>query len=124
MSLFNFKKKKDEPKKTAVKVEKKSAAPRTPSSAGLRAEVLVRPHVTEKATISAERKAYVFVVTPSATKASVRASVKRLYDVEPVKVNIVNLPSKRTLVRGRHGRKPGMKKAYVYLPEGKTIELV
>ena len=123
MALFNFKKntakKTATPKKAATKtVQKSAAAPRVAT-----AEVLVRPHVTEKATIAAEGGAYVFVVAPTATKASIRAHVARLYDVVPTRVNIVNLPSKRTLVRGRRGRKPRMKKAYVYLPKGKTIEL-
>ncbi len=123
MALFNFKK--NTAKKAAPKAAVKSAAKSaSKAQASVDVEVLVRPHVTEKATISAEGGAYVFVVAPSATKASVRANVKRLYDVEPTKVNIVNLPSKRTLTRGRRGRKPGMKKAYVYLPKGKTIEIV
>ncbi len=124
MALFNFKKKKsNETEVSAPKAVKKAKVGASATACESHAEVLLRPHVTEKATLSAEGGAYVFVVAPSATKASIRAHVKRLYDVVPTRVNIANLPSKRTLARGRRGRKPGMKKAYVYLPKGKTIEL-
>lgn len=117
MALFNFK------KKAAAKETKVPRASAAKKPAAVVENVLVRPHVTEKATFAAERSAYVFVVTPEATKASVTASVARVYGVTPRRVNIVNLPSKRTATRGRLGRKPGLKKAYVYLPEGSTISL-
>jgi len=46
--------------------------------------------------------------------------------VTPVKVNIVNkLPAKRRKgSTGRMVKQPGMKKAYVYLKKGDTINLV
>jgi len=43
---------------------------------------------------------------------------------DPIKVRIVNLPSKKTLARGKVGRKPGVKKAYVYLKKGEKIEFI
>ncbi len=87
--------------------------------------VLLKPYITEKAAISAEKdNAYVFEVTPSATRASVAASVKNAYNVVPVKVNLVAIPRKRVFVRGKHGTKGGGKKAYVYLKKGDKIDII
>ena len=54
------------------------------------------------------------------------AAVKALYNVTPVKVNIVNKkPAKRNVgSRNRDKHVQGMKKAYVYLKKGDTINLV
>ncbi len=85
--------------------------------------VIKRARITEKATVSAENNKYVFEVTPEATKASVAAAIKQLYKVTPTAVNIVRLPAKRVVVRGRPGKKSAIKKAYVSLKKGDKIEL-
>lgn len=87
--------------------------------------VLVRPRITEKAAIGADKhNVYVFEVTPNATKPSVAASVKAQYKVTPVKVNIAMRPAKSVFVRGKRGTKSSLKKAYVYLKKGDKIELI
>lgn len=87
--------------------------------------VLLRPYITEKAAISAEKdNAYVFQVTPNATRRSVAASVKNAYKVTPVKVRLVAIPKKRVFVRGNWGVKKGGKKAYVYLKKGDKIDII
>lgn len=87
--------------------------------------VLVRPRITEKAAIGADKSnVYVFEVTPNATKTSVAASVKLSYKVTPVKVNIATIPDKAIVFRGRKGVKKGGKKAYVFLKKGDKIELL
>lgn len=88
--------------------------------------VLVKPHFTEKSVNMGERNVYTFEVKRDATKYEVRDAVKALFNVTPVKVNIVNkLPAHR--MKGSTNRMvkvPGMKKAYVYLKKGDTINLV
>lgn len=87
--------------------------------------VLLRPRITEKAAIAADRNnVYVFEVSKSATKDSIAASVKISYDVTPVKVRIVNLPARQVFIRGKRGQKGAVKKAYVYLKKGDKIELL
>ena len=64
------------------------------------ANVLLRPRVTEKAVIGSDKNnVYVFEVVANATKKSVAASVKAVYKVTPVDVNIAKIPSKAVVVR-------------------------
>jgi large subunit ribosomal protein L23 len=86
-------------------------------------EVLKRPRITEKATFTAEKGQYIFEVTPSATKASVKAAVKDLYKVTAVSVNMSSTPRKKVMTRGRMGIKGGVRKAYVTLKKGEKIDL-
>ncbi len=90
------------------------------------AAVIIRPRVTEKAVNQSEQNVYTFVVRRDATKRSVADAIAALYSVTPVKVNIVNkAPATRLQgARGRMKKVPGMKKAYVYLKKGDTINLV
>ncbi len=87
--------------------------------------VLLRPRITEKAAIAADKlNTYVFEVDSKATKASVKASVKASYNVTPVRVNITRIADKAVVVRGKRGVKRGGKKAYVELKKGDKIELI
>lgn len=88
--------------------------------------VLVHPHFTEKSVLLGEKNVYTFTVHKDANKHQVAAAVKALYSVTPVKVNIVNKkPAKRLQgARGKMVHVSGMKKAYVYLAKGDSINLV
>ena len=89
------------------------------------ASVLLRPRITEKAAIGADKNnVYVFEVTEDATKYSIAASVKASYKVTPVRVNITKIAAKKVFIRGKRGVKSGSKKAYVYLKKGDKIELI
>ena len=88
--------------------------------------ILLRPRITEKATIVAESGVYVFEVSKRATKHTIKQAVKKIYKVDAVRVNIVKIPSKKR-VSGRTrivGVKASGKKAYVYLKKGDRIEFV
>ncbi len=90
------------------------------------ASVLIKPRVTEKAVGFSEKNVYTFEVRRDATKYDVRDAVKALFNVTPVKVNIVNKAPRQFMSRAK-GRKisaKGMKKAYVYLKDGDSISLV
>ncbi|MES3005726.1 MAG: 50S ribosomal protein L23 [Patescibacteria group bacterium] len=86
-------------------------------------QVLKKPRITEKATLVTDKNQYVFVVTSDATKASVAKAVEQVYKVKPTAVNIVRIPAKKVIIRGRRGMKSSMKKAYVYLKKGDKIDL-
>lgn len=87
---------------------------------------LVSPRITEKATFLAGAKnpVYTFEVAKDTTKAEIIKVFVAKYKVEPVKVNIVNLPRKSSFIRGRLGFKTGVKKALVFLKPGTKIDLV
>jgi len=90
------------------------------------ASVLIQPRITEKAVGMGERNVYTFIVRRDATKYDVRDAVKALFNVTPVKVNIVNKTPRQYMSRmkGRRLTEKGMKKAYVYLKDGDSISLV
>lgn len=91
-----------------------------------KSEVLLRPRITEKATMlaSMESPVYVFEIDSRFNKLEVAKAVKDLYNVTPVRVNIVNIPAKKVFRRGAVGQKSAVKKALVYLKKGQKIEFV
>lgn len=84
--------------------------------------VLRAPHVSEKSTRVSEHNQYVFVVAPDATKADVKSAVELMFEVNVVSVNMANVKGKLKMFRFRPGRKASVRKAYVRLAEGQTIE--
>ncbi|MAZ56721.1 50S ribosomal protein L23 [bacterium] len=122
MALFSRNTKEDKATKTASasKSAERKAASRDLSS------VLLKPRVTEKAVKGSEKNVYTFLVKRDATKYDVKDAVKALYNVTPVRVNIVNKHPRQYMSRskGRVVAEKGMKKAYVYLRDGDSITLV
>lgn len=86
------------------------------------ADILVRPRITEKATFLAEKNVHAFEIAQKATKKDVIEAVKIFYKVNPLKVNIVRNPTKKVFIRGKRGKKAGVKKAYVYLKKNDKLE--
>jgi len=90
-------------------------------------DVLIRPLVTEKSSYqSGSLNQYSFVVDGKATKTMVKDAVATLFDVDVVRVNIINAPAKRgRRARSRRllVRRPGFKKAIITLAEGETLEI-
>lgn len=84
--------------------------------------VLRAPHVSEKSTRLSEHNQYVFSVAPDATKADVKSAVEQMFDVNVVSVNMANIKGKRKMFRFKPGRKANVRKAYVRLADGQTIE--
>ena len=82
-------------------------------------EVLRRPLVTEKSNYQlTDLHQYVFEVADYATRTMVKEAVETIFDVEVMKVNIINVPAKRSRrVRSRRllVRRPGYKKAIITL---------
>jgi large subunit ribosomal protein L23 len=83
---------------------------------------LIKPRITEKATVKSESSVYVFEIATTATKAQVERAFVEKYKIKPVKVNTVTIPAKNVFVRGKRGKKSGYKKAYIYLKKGDKIE--
>ncbi len=121
MALFGSKKKKDEAK---VETAPANTSTTNVSSTGL-AHILRHARITEKATMHSEQSVYTFNVADTANKRDILLAVKKLYNVTPRKVRVVNVPTKmkRNMRTGRTGVKTGGKKAYIYLKKGETINL-
>jgi len=90
-------------------------------------DVLRRPLITEKSNyLNGELHQYVFEVTNDATKALIKEAVETLFDVSVTRVNVINVPAKRTRrARSRQLkiRRSGYKKALVTLAPGDTIDV-
>ena len=89
-------------------------------------DILRRPLITEKSNFQAgDLNQYAFEVSLDATKVSVKDAVETLFDVNVLKVNIINVPPKRSR-RWRNRRvsirRSGYKKAIVTLVPGERIE--
>jgi large subunit ribosomal protein L23 len=89
-------------------------------------DIIRRPLVTEKTNYqSSKLHQYTFEVAGEATRTLVKDAIETLFDVQVVKVNILNTAAKRSRRRNRRllVRAPGMKKAIVTLAEGSTLEI-
>lgn len=118
MGLFT---KKTAVKKTVAKKEKAIVAP-----VGDITWVIKKPRITEKAATLGDKNVFVFEVARRATKTDVVNAVKVLFKVSPTKVNIVNRVPRMTKSRAQNRTTivSGLKKAYVYLKKGETINLI
>ena len=85
--------------------------------------VLRAPRISEKSAKLAEHNQYVFEVAANATKSDVKAAVEQLFDVSVLSVNMANIKGKLKLFRFRAGRKADVRKAYVRLAEGQSIDV-
>ena len=93
-------------------------------SSDLASIVFLAPHITEKTAVMAEgNNVYAFRVNTRANKITTEKAFRELYGFNPLKVRILNMPSKKRIVRGRVGMKSGFKKALIYLRKGEKIEL-
>ncbi len=133
MAIFN---KKPAAKTAVKKVEKEEGATaitevvaKSPiKTGGLDlGQVLLRPHVTEKATDLSEKNVYAFEVNMRANKVHVRQAIEKLYKVSPVKIAMMTTKAK-TMKNPRTNRtqskRQAGKKALVYLKAGDKIEVI
>ena len=115
-------------KKQTKKEEKPRSLPKESRSVseGVRSfDIIIRPRITEKAAIVSENNVYVFTVKRNATKKSVAEAIESFYGVVPTTVRIAKVPKKpkRSRLSRVMGSTKELKKAYVQLKKGDTIQL-
>ena len=86
-------------------------------------DTIISPNVTEKSTSLSEYNKIVFKVHKGASKNSIKKSVEKIFKVNVIKINTINLKGKNKVVRGQKVNKPGYKKAIVTLKKGQRIDL-
>ncbi len=96
------------------------AASRMPREAMF--DVIRAPVITEKATQLSEHSQVVFQVALDASKFQIKAAVEGLFGVDVLGVNTLVVKGKTKRFKGRPGRRADIKKAYVKLAEGQTID--
>jgi len=86
-------------------------------------QVLVAPHISEKATnVADQNRQVVFKVAVDADKLEVKKAVEKLFKVKVSDVRILNVKGKVKFNRFGLSRRNNWKKAYVRLAEGHDID--
>lgn len=86
-------------------------------------DLIKKPIITEKATMASENGAVVFQVAMDATKPQIKEAVEAVFSVKVKAVNTTITKGKHKRFRGRLGERSDVKKAYVMLEEGNTIDV-
>ncbi|MDB5667221.1 MAG: ribosomal protein [Alphaproteobacteria bacterium] len=86
-------------------------------------DVVIAPHITEKATLLSEQNAVVFKVAGSASKPQIKAAVEALFNVNVTGVNTITQKGKTKRWKGTPYRRSDFKKAVVTLAEGQSIDI-
>jgi large subunit ribosomal protein L23 len=99
-------------------------APRKPTlSREAMYQIIRSPVITEKATRLGEHSQMVFRVAIGATKPEIKQAIEGLFGVKVAAVNTLVQKGKTKRFKGRPGVRSDVKKAYVRLVEGQTIDL-
>ena len=86
-------------------------------------ETIISPNITEKSTSLSEFNKVVFKVNKGATKNTIKKSIEKIFKVNVIKINTINIKGKNKLVRNKKAYKTGYKKAVVTLKKGQNIDL-
>ena len=86
-------------------------------------DVIRKPIVTEKATLASENGAVAFEVSIDSNKSLIKEAVEALFGVKVKAVNTLITKGKQKRFRGVLGKRKDIKKAYVTLEDGNTIDV-
>ncbi|WP_460272586.1 50S ribosomal protein L23 [Celeribacter sp. ULVN23_4] len=86
-------------------------------------DVIRKPIITEKATLASENGAVVFEVAIDSNKPQIKKAIEELFGVKVKAVNTVVTKGKTKRFRGQPGKRKDVKKAYVTLEEGNSIDV-
>jgi large subunit ribosomal protein L23 len=86
-------------------------------------DVIRKPIITEKATMASEHGAVVFEVAIGSNKPQIKEAVEALFGGKVKAVNTSITKGKVKRFRGSLGKRRDVKKAYVTLEEGNTIDV-
>ena len=86
--------------------------------------IIKNPRITEKASFAQEQNVYTFDISSGANKTEIKKAIFSLFKVKPVKVNVLSIPRKNIMSKGKMGVKGGGRKALVYLKAGDKIEFI
>jgi large subunit ribosomal protein L23 len=86
-------------------------------------DIIRRPIITEKATLASEVGGVVFEVAIKSNKTEIKQAIEELFKVKVKAVNTSITKGKVKRFRGRLGKQRDIKRAYVMLEEGNTIDV-
>ena len=85
-------------------------------------QIIRSPLITEKATMLSENGQFVFRVATDANKREIKAAVEGLFGVTVLAVNTLVQKGKTKRFKGRPGQRSDVKKAFVKLAAGQSID--
>ena len=85
-------------------------------------EIVRSPLISEKATFVSQYNYYVFKVSKDSNKSEIKQAVQSLFKVEVKSVNTLIQKGKQKRFRGKIWKRSSIKKAFVKLAEGQTID--
>ena len=86
-------------------------------------DIIRKPLVTEKSTMASENGAVVFEVSITSNKPQIKEAVEALFGVKVKAVNTSITKGKQKRFKGALGRRKDVKKAFVTLEDGNTIDV-
>lgn len=86
-------------------------------------DIIRKPLVTEKSTMASESGAVVFEVSIDSNKPQIKEAVEALFGVKVKAVNTSITKGKQKRFKGVLGRRRDVKKAFVTLEDGNTIDV-
>ena len=99
-----------------------TAAPKKPLSREAMYQIIRAPLITEKMTILSEKNQVGFKVATNATKPEIAAAIEALFNVKVLSVNTLLQKGKTKRFKGRPGSRSDVKKAFVRLAAGQSID--
>jgi large subunit ribosomal protein L23 len=86
-------------------------------------DVIQKPLITEKTTVEKDMRGIVaFQVHRDANKLEIKEAVEKLFKVEVVDVNTINVSGKIKRFGRNFGKRSNWKKAYVTLMQGSSVD--
>lgn len=86
-------------------------------------KILIHPHITEKSSALRTENKYVVEVDPRANKIEVKNSIKKIFGVMPIKVNVISMAGKIKRYGKVFGVTKDRKKVIITLKEGDKIDV-
>lgn len=120
-NLFRKRKKIEKKVVKKPKLKKKEQLPKE-SGRSIAWRVLIKPWITEKATLLQKQGKYVFEVDSKATKSEIKKAIETYYKVKVVQVNILKVKGKIRRLGRVVGKTRNRKKAIVTINKGDTIK--
>ena len=86
-------------------------------------DTIISPNITEKSTSLSDLNKIVFKVVKGSNKKSIKKSIEKIFKVNVIKINTINIKEKTKLVKNKKTFKAGYKKAIITLKKGQSIDL-
>lgn len=87
-------------------------------------QIIIKPIITEKASLAKMGNVYCFAVDSAATKIDVRRAVEKLFKVHVESVNTSKIKGKKRRTGRSVGRTAGWKKAFIKIKPGQKIDMI